>query len=91
MRLYISLDHDEIQQTLPYAIIGETASRVIWETSKRKRLFAQTFTEQERDLCYSIIAQAKKWLLRTGVPDDVKMRFTTLALWHRLAAFCAEL
>lgn len=91
MRLYISLDRDEIQRTLPYAIIGETASCAIWDTGKRKRLFVQTFTEQERETCYWIIKLAKKWLLKTGVPDDVKMRFTTLALWHRLAEFCAML
>ena len=91
MKMYMSFDHDEIQKELPYAIIGETTTRWIWDTGKRKRLFAEAFTEQERESCYSIIAQAKKWLLKTGCPDEIKMTMNTYALWHKLANFCAEL
>ena len=85
----IEFDRGEIQRNLPYAVIGETTSRAIWETGKRKRLFAERFTEAERELCYSIIRDAKKWLLKTGCPESVKMRTTTYAMWWRLAEFCA--
>ncbi|MBQ6403876.1 MAG: hypothetical protein IJI27_08220 [Oscillospiraceae bacterium] len=85
----IELSNEEIQRNLPYAIIGETASRSVWETGRRKRLFAERFTEAERELCYCIIRDAKKWLLKTGCPESVKMRTTTYAMWWRLAEFCA--
>lgn len=87
----IELDHDEIQSKLPYAVIGETASRAIWNTGKRKRLWASTFTESEMDTCNEIIRKAKKWLLVSGCPDREKMRTTTYALWLKLADFCASL
>ena len=55
----IELSNEEIQRNLPYAVIGETASRAIWETGKRKRLYAERFTESERELCNCIIRDAK--------------------------------
>lgn len=84
----IQFDHDEIQQHLPYALIGETASRAIWNTRRRKTLYAERFTEKERDLCNEIIRKAKKWLLVSGAPESEKMRATTYAMWLRLAEFC---
>lgn len=87
----LELDYDEIREKVPYAIIGETASRAIWDTGKRKRAFAERFTPQEREACYDIIKQAKKWLLKTGCPERVTMRTTTYALWHELADFCCGL
>ena len=89
MRIMLSFSHDEIQREIPYAIIGETASRAIWDTGKRKRLWKVEFTESERETCYKIISQAKKWLMTTGVPDKgVMMSKSTYDLWHRLADFC---
>ncbi len=84
----VELNRDEIQHRLPYALIGETASRALWDTGRRKRLYAERFTESERATCNEIIRQAKKWLLVSGVPDSVKMRMTTYALWLKLAEFC---
>ena len=87
----IEFDRDEIQQRLPYDLIGETASCAVWNTGRRKRLFKERFTETERELCYEIIKRAKKWLLVTGVPESEKMRATTFALWIRLGEFCLEI
>ena len=87
----IEFDRDEIQRRLPYEIIGETASRAVWETGKRKRLFAERFAENERDMCNCIIRDAKKWLIKTGCPESVKMRATTFDLWLRLGEFCLEI
>ena len=92
MKLYLEFDHDEIQRELPYAIIAETMSRAIWNTERRKRLFAQTFTERERDKISKIHAQAYSWYLVKGVPQGgVKMTPATYQLWHKLADFCANL
>lgn len=87
----MQFDREDIQKHVPYAIIGETASRAVWDTGKRKRHFAEAFTEKERELCYYIIKKAKRWLLVTGCPESDKMRATTYALWLRLADFCATL
>jgi len=91
MKMYLSFNHDEIQWELPYAIIGETASRPVWNTGRRKRLWAQTFTESERKSCNAIINKAKRGLLVTGCPEEVKMTVSTYHLWHRLANFCVAL
>lgn len=90
MRVMLSFSYDDIHRKLPYRIIGETASRSIWDTGKRKRLWKSEFTESEREACYKIISQAKRWLLTTGVPEKgVLMSASTYDLWHRLADFCA--
>ena len=49
------------------------------------------FTESERNACNRLHAQARTWYLHKGVPDEVVMKPTTLALWHKLAGFCCEL
>lgn len=91
MKLYLEFSHDEIQREIPYAIIAETMSRSVWNTGKRKRLFAQMFTERERDKIRGIHSQAYSWYLVKGVPDNVKMTLATYRLWHKLADFCASL
>ena len=91
MKLYISLNHDEIQERIPYPIVAETMSRAIWNTSKRKRLMKQHFTESEIEAIYRLHRQAYSWYLVKGVPDEVKMTLHTYELWQRLANFCCEL
>ena len=92
MKMYIELSHDEIQKEIPYQIIAETTSRSIWDTGRRKRLFASLFTEAERDMVSKIKAQAHSWALVKGVPDKgVKMTIGTYQLWHKFADFCATL
>lgn len=91
MKLYISLNRDEIQERIPYAIVAETMSSAVWNTSKRKRLMKKYFTESEISAIYRLHAQAYAWYLRTGVPDEVKMTFNTYCLWQKLANFCCEI
>lgn len=88
--IMISLEREEIQERIPYMLICETASSARWNTGKRKRLWAERFTEQERDACNRMISQAKTWGLVKGVPDSVTMSPKTLELWGRLAEFCME-
>lgn len=91
MRVYLGFSGDEIRNEIPYEIIGETASRSIWDTGKRKRRWASEFSEREREICYRLISQAKSWYLRTGCPEEVKMTQETYYMWFRLANFCASL
>jgi transposase len=91
MKLYISLNHDEIQERIPYPIVAETMSRAVWNTGKRKRLMKQYFTESEIEATYRLHKQAYDWYLRKGVPDEVKMTLHTYELWHKLADFCCML
>ena len=91
MKLYISLNHDEIQEQIPYAIVAETMSRSVWNTGKRKRLMKEQFTESEIEAIYRLHKQAYSWYLVKGVPDEVKMTLNTYELWQRLANFCCEL
>lgn len=91
MKLYISLNHDEIQERIPYPIVAETMSRAVWNTGKRKRLMKQYFTESEIEAIYRLHKQAYSWYLVKGVSDEVKMTLHTYELWQRLANFCCML
>jgi hypothetical protein len=91
MKFYIALNHDEIQERIPYAIVAETMSSVVWGTGKRKRLMKQWFTESEIEAIYRLHKQAYSWYCVKGVPDEVKMTMKTYCLWHKLANFCCEL
>ena len=90
MRMMLKLNEEDIKK-LPYQMIAETASRSIWNTGKRKRLWAETFNKNERDACNAIIRQAKKWMFQTGTPDELVMSLKTYELWHTLALFCVEM
>lgn len=91
MKLYISLDREEIIQQIPYAVVAETMSGARWNTGKRRRLMKQHFTESEIEATYRLHKQAYSWYLVKGVPDEVKMTLATYQLWHKLANFCCML
>ena len=91
MKMYIALDRDEIQAQIPYALVATTMSSAIWQTSRRRRLMRERFTESEIEATYRLHQQAYNWYLRKGVPDEVQMTLNTYNLWQRLARFCYEL
>lgn len=91
MKLYISLNHDEIRSQIPYSVVAETMGSVRWNTGKRKRLMKQYFTESEIEAIYRLHKQAYSWYLVKGVPNEVKMTLHTYELWQRLANFCCML
>lgn len=91
MKLYISLNREEIMEQIPYAVVAETMSGARWNTGKRKRLMKQHFTESEIEATYRLHKQAYSWYLVKGVPDEVKMTLATYQLWHKLASFCCML
>lgn len=89
--LMIVLTAEEIRESIAYQMICETMCSSVWQTGKRRRRWAAEFTEAERAACSKLKAQAYKWHLTTGVPDEVTMRLSTMALWKKLEAFCASL
>ena len=91
MKFYIALNHDEIQERIPYALVAETMSGARWGTGKRKQLMKQWFTESEIDAIYRLHKQAYSWYCVKGVPEEVKMSFNTYDLWQKLANFCCEI
>ena len=88
---YIVLNRDEINRQIPYGVVCEGMSSARWNTGKRKRLMKERFTESEIDAIYRLNRQAHSWHLVKGVPDELRIMPKTLALWHKLAAFCCEL
>lgn len=91
MKLYISLNREEIIEQIPYSVVAETMSRSIWNTGKRKRLMKEYFTESEIVTANKLHRQAREWYLYKGVPDEIKMSPKTYELWQRLANFCCML
>jgi hypothetical protein len=88
---YIVLNRDEINRQIPYGVVCVGMSSSRWNTGKRKRLMKERFTETEIDAIYRLHQQARSWYLVKGVPDELRIMPKTLALWHKLAAFCCEL
>ena len=88
---YLVLNRDEIQKQIPYAVVCETMSGARWNTSKRKRLMKERFTEAEIKTISGLHNTSRTWHLVKGVPEEVRMTPKTLELWHRLAAFCCEI
>ena len=88
---YVTLTRNEINRNIPYAVVCETMSGSKWNTGRRKRLFAERFTESEREAIYRLHKQAYTWHLKKGVPDALTLTTKTLLLWQRLASFCCEL
>lgn len=91
MKLMMQLDRDEISRDLPYAIICETRASAKWDTSHRRRLWNEQFTEAERNASIRIFQQAHSMHLVKGVPDSLIMTPETYRLWVKLGAFCANL
>lgn len=91
MKLYISLNSDEIREQIPYPIIAETMSGAKWNTGKRRRLMKQQFTEAEIEAVYRLHKQAYSWYLVKGVPEEIKITLRTYQLWYKLANFCCQL
>lgn len=91
MKLYISLNQDEIRQKIPYTVVCEIMSGAKWNTGKRKRLMKQYFTESEIEATYRLHKQAREWYIYKGVPEEIKMTLQTYDLWQKLANFCCQL
>lgn len=89
--IYITLTQDDIIEKIPYAMICEMRYGARWGTGRRRRAWATNFTESERKAAAALFKQAHSWYLVKGVPDEVKMKGSTFALWMKLAEFCGSL
>ena len=87
----ITVYHDKILQTIPFALICETHDGARWKTGKRKRAWDETFSPQEQAACERLFVKARDWIFVHGVPDLVRMKRSTYDLWLRLGEFCASL
>ena len=88
---YIALTSDEINARIPYALVCMTRFGAHWETGRRRRRWVEMFTEQERRAATRLFNESRRWLLTTGVPEEVKMTAQTFALWMKLGEFCGSL
>lgn len=88
---YITLTRDEIQNSIPYPVIAEVVCGSRWDTGRTKRLLKEEFSEEEMAKIKPMYAQARKWHLVTGVPEEIQIKATELFLWQKLAAFCCSI
>lgn len=89
--VYVTLTHDDIVDKIPYATICEMRYGARWNTGRRRRAWMSNFTEEERRAAAPLFKQAHSWYLVKGVPDEVKMKGSTFALWMKLGEFCGSL
>lgn len=89
--VYLKLTRDEVNRKIPYAMICEMRYGSRWNTGRRFRAWLSQFSGAEREAAAKLFKQAYSWHLVKGVPDEVKMRATTFALWMKLAEFCGSL
>lgn len=88
VKIMLKMTSEEITKTIPYELICETYCRDIFNTGKAKRIRSKCFTDSEWDHCIGLCRTAYKWMLKTGVPNEVEMSVGTLSLWKRLAIYC---
>ena len=91
MKHQLILTHNEVHKLIPYMLIAETTGGSRWNRMKRRVLWKQWFSDEERHKLYGMIRRANNWALVKGVPDKVRMDASTLKLWQRLGNFCLNL
>lgn len=89
--IILTMKREDIQARLPYAMICTTRESSIWDTGKRRKLWKERFTPEERSAASKIFAQAHDWYLKKGVPDEIRLSTKTFSLWERLVFFCVEI
>lgn len=88
---WVTLTREQIQLNIPYALICETQQSVRWHSARRRALYRQTFTEEERTAAVRLFHLAREWHLVKGVPDSVRMSSFVARLWLKLGDYCASL
>lgn len=90
-RLDLVFSRDEVADNIPYKLVCETRFSSVWETGRRRRLWVELFTPEERNACIRLFRKSYSWHCVRGVPDEVKMCLSTYKLWVKLGEFCAAL
>lgn len=91
MNVMLVLNREDIQREIPYEVICEAREGSRWNAGRRKRLWNETFSENEKAACASLFREAKKWYLIKGVPETLMLKPSTLLLWKKLGSFCAAI
>jgi len=90
-KMMLVLSADEVHQNIAYSLICMTRYGSSWGTMKRKRRWAEEFSENERKTASKLFREAHCWTCGKGVPDEVTMSLNTYSLWQKLGAFCASI
>lgn len=91
MTFEVILTHEEINRTIPYAVICEARYGSRWDTMHRKRRWKEEFTDAERNAARKLFSKAHLWTLVKGAPEELHMKASTYLLWQKLGDFCASL
>ncbi len=90
MTLEIILSENDIKSLVPYQIISETRYSSIWDTSRRRRLWSESFSKNEEEICEKLFRQARRWSIN-GITDSARFTLIEYEMWDRLAVFCMSL
>ena len=78
---------EEIIKEIPYQFICQTRYSSIWDTMRRKVLWNNVFTEEEKEQVERMFRQTYTWCTK-GITDTVRMDFYTYLLWDKIRKFC---
>lgn len=90
-QIQILLTSDEVNASIPYAMVCMTRYGYHWNTLRRKRRWEKEFTEAERKAATRLFAKARNWTIGSSVPETVRMSVSIYSLWLKLGAFCASI
>ena len=85
------LTGDEINLNIPYPVICEMRYGAKLDSRKRKQLWDILFTEDEQERAEKLFRLARRWYLKTGVPEEYAFESAELILWLKLGEFCGNL
>jgi hypothetical protein len=86
----IKLTRTEIQEKIPYTLIGKVMWGTKWETEECKIAWYNTFSDKERLVCERLGRQSYRWYLAKSVPESYVLQSSAYDLWLKLAEFCAS-
>lgn len=81
---------EEIQKEISYQLICHTRYGSVWDTMRRKVLWDMVFSEEEKEKAEKMFRQTYTWYVK-GIPDTVRMDFSTYLLWDRIESFCCAI
>ena len=87
----VVIPQDKVSACIPYLDVCAARYGPAWGSVQRKRRWVSEFTEAERRSARLLFLQSLDWAHGTGVPLEMRMPASTLALWQKLGAFCASL
>ena len=90
MKLAFTLDHEEINQKIPYALIYEGYER-IKRGGKALREYKSTFSVDERKEVYQWIKKFYRWYLVVGAPQELTIKNEDIELIERMALFFSSI